>query len=371
MISGDLWAGAEVQALALLAALRAAGVEVMAAVLNEGELTRRLREQGIAVAVFPESDMSALDIAAGLRRLLREWRPDIVHTHRTKENILGTFANRLALNAPSVRTVHGADEHRPKGLRQLPKRALNALNRWCGARLQQRIIAVTPELAAKLSAEFERGKIAVIDNGIDIEAVRAQSRLPPPPAFAGAAIHVGIVGRLAPVKRVDLFLEIAALLQRQRAERPWHFHVIGDGPLRESLNERAAALGLDAVTTFHGHRNDSAACIGALDILVMCSDHEGLPMTLLEAMALGTRIVGHDVGGIAQLLREGRNGWPVASQQPAAYVSAILVAYPDRPDNTARIDAARGEADNYSSSRCALRHIELYRQLLAGTEAGY
>src|SRR5277367_5793662 len=114
IISGDLWAGAEAQAFTQLSALHEANVTVAAALLNEGELAARLRARGVPVTVLDESRLSGTGILLALRRLMREWRPDIVHTHRTKENILGSLANRLAGNVPSVRTVHGASEDKSR-----------------------------------------------------------------------------------------------------------------------------------------------------------------------------------------------------------------------------------------------------------------
>jgi L-malate glycosyltransferase len=362
--SGDLWAGAEVQLYNLLCALRDNdGVTVAAALLNDGELAQRLREQGIEVHVFPESALGGLAILRGLRGLLRTWRPDIVHTHRHKENILGSLANLCAGRAPCVRTVHGAPESAPRGLlRRLPA----ALDRWCGRHLQQRSIAVTRELADKLAAHQPRARIAVIENGIDPMAVAAAAQAEPG-LFAQGRTHIGIAGRLARVKRVDLFLEMAALLRQREPEGPrrWQFHIFGDGPLRAELERQAQSLGLGGHVVFHGHRIDIAACIRGLDILVMCSDHEGLPMILLEAMSIGTTIVGNSTGGITELLDGGRNGWPVTDHSAPGYTHAILDALRDPETRRERAhSAAANVLTQYSAATCATRHLSLYRDLL-------
>lgn len=338
--SGDLWAGAEVQAYTQLSALQnlaarsetPAELHVAVVLLNDGELATRLRARGIDVHILPEDRLNGLQILLALRRLLLELRPDIVHTHRLKENILGALANRLAHNAPSLRTVHGASEHVPRGLRQLPKRLLHGLDRWAGAHLQQRAIAVSAELRDKLAGAFPRGHLLLIENGVDADGVRAQVQPAGYRGSAPAARHIGIVGRLVTVKRVDLFLEMAAHLRAQQPDIEWRFHVFGDGPLRTALEAQARHAGLTETTTFHGHRADIATCIAGLDALVMCSDHEGLPMTLLEAMALRTRIVAHAVGGMPDALA----GYPAAKlvngHHAAGYadaVSAILAAVPD------------------------------------------
>lgn len=362
--SGDLWAGAEVQLYNLLCALQDNdGVVVAAALLNDGELARRLRAARIEVHLFPENTLGGPRILRGLRALLRTWRPDIVHTHRQKENVLGSFANLLALRAPCVRTAHGAQE---TAARSLPQRAIAALDGWCGLHLQQRTIAVTRELAAKLAARAPRARIDVIENGIDPAAVAASAAASPPDLFEPGWTHIGIAGRLVQVKRVDLFLDTAALLCRQPpgALPPYRFHIFGDGPLRAQLTRQAQALGIADRVVFHGHRHDIAACLKGLDVLVMCSDHEGMPMTLLEAMSIGTTIVGNSVGGIAELLDGGRNGWPVTEHAAAGYARGILEALHGAEASVERAQSAAATVlAHYSAAACAARHLDLYRGL--------
>lgn len=356
IISGDLWAGAEVQAFTLLTTLqKIEGIEVAAALMNEGELANRLRERNIPVTLLPENTLNPISIVAGLRQLMRSWQPDVVHTHRIKENILGSIANRLSRRAPCVRTVHGASEHAPKGLRQLHKHILNYLNRWTGIHLQQKLIAVSQDLAEKLASEYPREKIAVIENGVDIEAVRAQVH---PVEFrdnAPSAKHIGIVGRLVPVKRVDIFLETAALLRQQHPEQDWRFHIFGDGPLHAVLNEQANQLKLTDITTFHGHRSDIIACIAALDALVMCSDHEGLPMTILETMVLGTPIVAHAVGGLPAVLSTYAKSKLVAQHDAHDYSTAVTSITETPPPTTTTNASSR-----FSARENAKRMIDLY-----------
>lgn len=350
IISGDLWAGAEVQAFTLLTALqKIPDVEVAAVLMNEGELARRLREKHIAVTVFPETEMGTFSIFLALRRLITQWQPDVVHTHRFKENILGALASALAGGVPSLRTTHGAPEHPARGLRKLPKRLLAMLDRWLGANVQKCVIAVSEDLAEKLAHDFPKKKIRTIENGIDVMDVRARIK---PVAFrlnAPNSSHVGIVGRLTAVKRVDLFLDACATLFTQDQNTQWHFHVFGDGPLLESLAQQANSLGIANVTTFHGHRDDIAACIAGLDVLVMCSDHEGLPMTILEAVAIGTRIAAHAVGGIPSVLKHYPAAELVQRHDSSSYADAVVTLLKQKsstvPDELLIRISAHGNAD--------------------------
>jgi hypothetical protein len=113
VVSGDLWAGAEAQVAALVAELaRSPQLQLHAVVLNHGELEMRLRAAGVGVTVLDESQLSAWRILRGIRAVVRDFRPDVIHTHREKENVLGGLAARLA-GCASLRTVHGAAKHRP------------------------------------------------------------------------------------------------------------------------------------------------------------------------------------------------------------------------------------------------------------------
>ena len=353
VISGDLWAGAEVQAFTLLTALqRQPDIQLAAALMNDGELARRLRERGIAVTVFPEDRLNAVQILGRLRMLMREWTPDVVHTHRSKENILGSIANAMAHRAPSLRTVHGAPERSPQGIRQLPRRLLDKLDRWCGNVLQQRVIAVSNELAQQLAVQYGEQRVVVVENGVDVESVQAAVRPVEFRTREPQACHIGIVGRLVPVKRVDLFLDMAKVLVDEHPDRRWRFHVFGDGPLRDHLAAQSAALGIAATTTFHGHRSDVIACMAALDALVICSDHEGLPMTVLESVTVGTAIVAHATGGLISVLQGEPNARLVHEHTVHGYADAVCNLLANRSErSTAGINARFSSLRNGSAIR--------------------
>ena len=362
--SGDRWAGAEVQLYTLLSQLqRRDDIEPRAILMNDGELAERLRAIAVPVDILDESRLSAIAILRGLRLLLAQHRPDIVHTHRQKENILGAIANRLSVRAASLRTVHGAEEHPPRGLRQLPKRLIRALDRWVGNHLHQRVIAVSQPLAELLAAQFVTEQIAVIENGVDIDAVRATVK---PVEFRERepqAIHIGLVGRLDPVKRVDIFLQMARQLCSEEPGKPWRFHVFGDGALRPSLQQQALQLGLSEQVYFHGHRRDIASCIAALDALVICSDHEGLPMTTLEALAIGTPVLAHAVGGLNTVLSDDSGGLLVKNHSPAGYAQALQHML-TRDHRAMAAQGFEAVQQRYSAAVNAAHMQQLYQQLI-------
>lgn len=353
IVSGDSWAGAEVQAFTLFTHLQDV-LDLHVLVMNEGELASRCRKAGIRTRVIDESTHSPGQLFSAVRQHLKAVKPDIVHTHRQKENVLGSLANLLSVRAKCVRTVHGAPEFSPTAKQKLQI----ALDTFCGRCLQNSVIGVSADLGRKLEQRFPKRKLHVIPNGIDPGEIREQLTLPD---FIGDhpnhALQVGIVGRLVPVKRVDLFLEMAAILLRRRPESRWQFHVFGDGPLRESLQSQAASLGIEEHVRFHGHRSDVRSCIAALDAVVMPSDHEGLPMTALESLALGVPLVAHDVGGLRELLKA-RPEYLVADHAPGSY-AATLIEVLERPGQPAALGA------DYLASTNAKRVFQLYQTLLS------
>ena len=152
--SGDLWAGAEVQLFTLAKALHTeSDTSVSVVLLNYGRLEQDLQNIGIRVIVLDESKLNGLQILRQLVHTIREQKPDVIHTHRLKENILGSIAAFIVGKTASLRTVHGAPEHRPPWWK-FPKRMLFLLDRICGRYMQRKIVAVSDDLASILEKDF-------------------------------------------------------------------------------------------------------------------------------------------------------------------------------------------------------------------------
>lgn len=294
VISGDLWAGAEAQAYTLLKHLQTS-CTVRAILLNHGELAKRLESAGVDVIILDEKSQSSWSIFQALRQQIKNFRPDIVHTHREKENILGALANWTSNQANCIRTSHGLNEHSTT----LKRKIVEAIDRLIGNQLQTAVVAVSQDLKKALSQKFKAENIYVVENGIDVDELYQQAEAPFEIQFTSQHRHFCIIGRLVPVKRVDLFLKLAEAYQ-SKGNTNSQFHVIGDGPLAPELHAQADELELTNLT-FHGHQNNTAAIIKQCDAVLMCSDHEGMPMVALETLALKCPLIAHKVGGLAEL----------------------------------------------------------------------
>lgn len=361
--SGDLWAGAEAQVFYLATALnRLPEVRVEVVLLNPGELQRRLEDAGVTVTVLDEARHSSLGILTRLCRRVRRVRPDIVHTHRHKENVLGGVAALLAPGARSLRTVHGSDEHLT-GRLPWRRRASRLLDRMAGRLLQRRVVAVSEPLGEVLRRRFPAGRVVVIENGIDVDDVRRRGQVPVDLPGPDAGVRVAFVGRLVPVKRLDLFLEIAAEALR-RAPKEFRFFVVGDGPAREDARRRADALGLDAAVTWLGFTPEAPTYLAKMDLMLVTSDHEGLPMNVLEALCLGVPVMAHAVGGIPEVLEHGKAGTLVEGQSVARYADLLVAFRRDPRPFRAMADHGRAAvAARYGADRVAARYRDLYREL--------
>lgn len=342
--SGDLWAGAEVQLFTLAKALHTkSDTSVNVALLNYGRLEHELRNADIKVFVLDEAKLNGFKVLYKLVKLIKEQQPDIVHTHRIKENILGSIAAFISGGTASLRTVHGAPEHRPSWWR-LPKRIIYVLDWLCGRYLQRKVVAVSDDLASILENDFPSKQICVIENGIDLEHIEKGRQHHASQDGDRETFRVGLAGRLVPVKRVDIFILTAMHLMKNYPDLHVSYHIYGDGPLRNEMEKLSKMSGTDKVISFEGQCDDILQELKQLDVLLMTSDHEGLPMILLEAMALQTPVIAHAVGGIPKLLDHGASGILIKTQDEAAYAKEIYSLFND-PEARSKI------------TRRALQHV--------------
>ncbi len=363
VVSGDLWAGAEVQVFNLASALaRIPGVSVQVVVLNPGILADRLQQTGITVTKLNEKKQNIFSILFKVISLCRQWKPDVIHSHRHKENVLASMT-ALICGATSLRTVHGASEHTPR-FWQLHKRIYHAIDQICGNYIQQAIVAVSTDLAQKLVSTFRQKQIAIIENGIDSDAVIQQAQTAIDLPVSEKFFLVAFIGRLVEVKRVDIFIQMAKKLSDE-LPGGYKFYIFGDGPQQLHACQLCDKLALTDVLSIMGFRPLIAPYLARMHALVMTSDHEGLPMTVLEAMSLGVPVIAHAVGGIPATLGHQHPAQLVKSHTPEGYASAVsqirdsqVLRDSIRQAQTVRVRQL------YSATRLAHDYYSLYQDLV-------
>ncbi len=360
--SGDLWAGAEIQLFTLAKQLVSIpDIRLTVVLLNHGTLEQELIDNNISVYVINEQQLNSIVILRKLILLLREIGPDIVHTHRVKENILGTIAARLSGVVHSIRTAHGAPEHRPPWWK-LGKHIYHYADLFCGKFLQSKIIAVSSELNIRLQVDFN-GKVFTVENGVDIGAIYMRSDQQVTFPGESASTRICLVCRLVPVKRVDIFIEVANSIINEMGEQV-EFYIFGDGPLLDECNLLIEKRGLSKHMHMMGFKDNMSAWLAKMNLLMITSDHEGLPMNLLEAMSLKVPVISHAVGGISRVLGDGDYGMLVSEQNIEDYVT-LVKKYLNNPD-VAINKAEKGYefiVNHYTAKKNSDAYLKLYRDL--------
>jgi glycosyltransferase involved in cell wall biosynthesis len=312
---------------------------------------------------------------AQLIDILRDTRPDIVHTHMAKAGTLGRLAaavyNQTAGRGRRARVIHTYHGHVLEGYFSARTAALFTAAERQLARLSDAIVAISPEIKRELLTEYRIGRADqyhVIPLGFDLSALaaidddarrQAREALDIPPQ----AHVVSTVGRLTAIKQHALFLETAALVAAR--DPAALFLIAGDGELRAELEASARALGIANRVRFLGWRRDLATIYGATDVFLLTSRNEGTPVALIESLAAAVPGVSTDVGGIRDVIDSDDVGLLAPFGDAALLADHIgaLLADPDRRRRMGEL-GRRSMTARYTLDRLVDDVERLYRQLL-------
>jgi glycosyltransferase involved in cell wall biosynthesis len=322
---------------------------------------------GLGREIAPLADLRAL---VGLFRLVRAWRPAIVHTHTAKAGLLGRVAARSAGVPTIVHTYHG---HVLRGYFSPAKTALfRGLERGLAATAAA-LVAVSETVKRDLVALgiAPAEKVRVIPLGLDLAHLAGtlpRGALRRAAGFPDEAPLVGMVGRLVPIKDGPTFLRAAAAVASLRDDV--HFALVGDGEERPALEALARELGLGSRVAFLGWRHDLAAVYGDLDVVVNASRNEGTPVALIEALAAARPVVATRVGGTPDLLGEDARGRLVPPGEPEALARAVVESITGSEAARRRAQAGREHVLARHSAERLVRDVDaLYRELRAEKKA--
>jgi glycosyltransferase involved in cell wall biosynthesis len=324
LINASSTGGGQTQVLELARRLARDRFQPELAAAPGGPLVEAAEAAGIPFHPLPFGERRPVALVAAIRRLARERSVRIVHTHGGVAGVFGRLAV-LGLPVRTVHTLHGIHYlHHPDALVRLP----GALADRVLARFTDRIICVSEAdrvrgAAAGVVPE-DRGRVVV--NGVDVASLEeAAARAPGREAtraslgLASGDVAVGCVARLHRQKGLPHL--IAAIARLSGHEPPVRALLVGTGPEADALRALAHPLG-DRVL-FLGDRADVAALLSAFDVFCLPSLWEGLPLALLEAMALGLPVVATAVDGILEVVGHEREGLLAASGDDAALAAAL------------------------------------------------
>lgn len=331
--------------LNLVDGLPAHGVEVVLATgeVQEGEVeTAGLPPGTVRVAGLGRAPRASDDLRAlrALRALVRENRPDVVHTHTAKAGALG----RAAPEGTGARRVHTFHGHLLRGyFSPAVTRAVTLAEAGLAARTD-----VLVSSGARVGEELRAAGVGRRARWVDIPP----GVVPPVASGTPQPRTVAFVGRLVPVKRVDRLLAVARLLPDVR------FLVAGDGPLRGAL-EAAAPPNVE----FLGWVADTGTVYGRASMVLLCSDNEAMPLALLEGALCGLPGVTTDAGSAAEVVEHGVTGL-VSGAAPEELAAAVRRLLDDEPARAAAGQAARARAlARHSTDAMCRAHADVYRSL--------
>lgn len=359
LASGDLWAGAEVMVYQLAGGLAGiADVELCVVLLNRARLADELENLGIEVYVVDESTHSFVALIRDFSKIVASFAPNVIHSHRYKENLLAWIVS-CGRRAPKlIATQHGMPE-RVGARRHIKGRLRNSLFfRLLSCRFN-RTVLVSEEMRQALvgSYGFTEKNVMVIHNGISVPDDEIHR--------SGQRLTIGSAGRLFPVKDFSLLVDIARLVTSQ--SETVDFVLAGDGPQRLILEEKVRRYGLEDRFKFSGHVDDMDVFYRSLDVYINTSVHEGIPMSVLEAMSHGLPVVVPKVGGFPEIVEEGVSGYLVAGRNPKAFAEAILGLLQTDHRRSIAEAARQRVVDCFSREAMARKYYEMYREVVDGT----
>ena len=363
---GDRWGGAEVCLVELMKSLvKQRDLDMSAIVLNHGRLAKELSSLGVQVLVISESEVSLLKTLGKIVHQLGDHQYHIIHSHKPKDNVLGVLAGLLSSRPVIVRTVHGSPEIFPNISRI--KMALHELpNQVCNRVFVDQVIAVSQDLRSRLSKYYGQSRVVCIHNGISlphVNCLEGQGQIRSKMGLAKGEFLIGTVGRLSAVKGCEFLIKAVPHLCRICHEFKVLF--VGEGPLKGSLERLAASLGVREQVIFMGHHDAPLDIVREMDVFVLPSLNEGIPLALLEAMSLKRPVVATRVGGVPEVIRHESNGLLIESHDEQAITRACGRLLHDPVLGRSLGEAARIDVEKcFSSAVMGDNVAALYRKLL-------
>jgi glycosyltransferase involved in cell wall biosynthesis len=342
---------------------------------HEGDMLDLAHARSIKPVLLPTlgrelSPLYDLSSLARMVRLIRQLRPDVVHTHMAKAGTIGRLAARMCGVPLIVHTYHGHVFHSYFG--RAKTRAFLTIERLLGL-ATDRIIVVGDGQRDEIASYgvAPRDKLEPIRLGLELgqflSAEQRRGQLRRELGVASDTPLVGIVARLVPIKAHEVFFD-AAVKVLDSIPRT-RFVVVGDGKRRSELQALVRRLGISEKVDFLGWRRDMVEVYADLDVVALTSRNEGSPVALIEALAAARAVVSTAVGGVPEVVIHGTTGLTVPSADPPTLAAAVVTLLRDR-DLATQLGAAgrRYVYPRYDSTRLVedVRNLYLRELVVRG-----
>jgi glycosyltransferase involved in cell wall biosynthesis len=305
--------------------------------------------QALGVPLYSVSDApSRMAKLKAFRQLVRTLEPEVVHSYSFHTNIAASWGT-VGTRAVAVGSIRSDFDWAKKESGALLGR-LSA--RWPADQICNSAAAAAA--ARRSRSFFAPGRCHVVRNGLDLERFR-----PSPVATDGPCRIVGL-GYLLPVKRWDRLLGAAQVLKRRGLD--YRIDIVGDGPLRGVLEQRAQALDVVDRVRFVAHTDDVPGLLARASFLVLTSESEGCPNAVMEAMACGRAVVSTNVGDVSSLVEDGQAGFLVRPDDDLMLAERIATLVADRALCRQMGNAARARAErDFGLDHLARETLAAYR----------
>jgi len=363
VITRSSWGGAQRYVYDLVTSLPTSDFDPVVAPGEPGELTKRLKQAGIPVSDFRiHNDLAIRNTIASIRSLftiLKEHRPDILHINSSKAGLVAAIAGRLARTRSIIFTSHGWAFFED---RSLGARLLIWMAQWLTVLLSHKVIAVSEHIRQNVPSLFvSKRKVTVIRHGIAPFplAVKESARAMLLGEKSSELKHVTWIGTIS---ELNLNKGVRYAIRAMKELPNAIFVVIGEGVERRKLEQEIRELELSDRVFLAGHKERAHELLSAFDVFCLTSTTEALGYSLLEAGRAGLPVVASDVGGIPEIIDDGKSGTLVESRNVAA-LSTALTALIESDEKRERVRRALKEKveQEFSLHQMVEKTLQLYQ----------
>lgn len=340
------------------------GFDLVCTCCPRGEFEKVLKENGIESFPLNLSRKGNFSVDRAIAEFCRNNSIDIVHAH----GATGALAARLTSLIPGgirpITTYHIAITN----ITDIPfwKKKIFALFDRSTSVVDKKILSVSHAVKETMIREafFARDRISVLHSGIDVSRFkdRQRGKVRRELCLPSQVTVIGVVARLSVEKGIGFLLEAMPHVLKRFPKM--HLLIAGDGPIKDKLKNLSVHMGLDQNVIFLGYRNDIPEFMTDLDLLVMPSLTEGFPLSLLEGMAAGLPIVATRIGGVPEIITDGREGVLVSPSDPLALSRSIIHILEDEPLRKKMVKKAREKVSiQFSLEKMITEMSKIYRQV--------
>ncbi len=348
--AGEVWSGIEQRILFIARYLKNKNIYCAIAISPASPLWRKAKKYGIPLFPLPIKKKKDFASIRELRRIIKKEKINIVHAHRSTDHWIGVLSARFTnLNFNLIRTRHN--------FTPIPK---NFFNHLLYLRWTDHIIGVAEKIRENLEEiKIPPEKVTIIHSAVDLERFSRKRKL----KKIKGKLLIGMIGRIRKHKDYPTFLNFCKLFLEDFPEA--NFFIAGDGPLEKEMKRKAESLGIKDNVHFLGEREDIPEIISSLDIFVLTSKIEGSPAVIKEAMLSEIPVIATKVGGVPEIIEDGKEGLLVEPENPLEIKKAAIYLLTHQKDKENMIKRAKEKViSKFNPEILGRKTLEVYRKVI-------